>query len=190
MNIQFRALETKRKLLLLAGIYKERVKRDAFPMAIRQQHKHMFGLTVLEDLGINAQNVTRSRSGLIITEMMIGFLDIEDITESAFSKIVADRVNIADWSDHVYHEWVHPSDAAAKGKWWINPVLEDLLEQPRSSVRSVVLGLEAMGVIERRRAKHQRSPKSRAQAVRLTQFGKELLENFKQGPDPHMGVEK
>lgn len=190
MNIQFRALETKRKLLLLAETYKRQVKRDAFPVSVRKQHEHMFGLTVLDDLGVDAQNVTRSRSGLIITETMIGFLDIEGISESAFSKIVADRVNVADWSDHVYHEWVRPADDATLGKWWINPVLEDLLEHPRSSVRSVILGLEAMNVIERRRAKYQRSPKSRAQAVRLTQFGKELLENFKQGPDPYKGVEK
>ena len=190
MNIQFRALETKRKLLLLAAIYKERVGRDALPKSIRAQHKHMFGLTVLEDLGVDAQNVARSRSGLIITETMLGFLDIDGISDRAFSKIVVDRAQIADWSKHVYPEWVLPADGATVGKWWISPVLEALLEHPSSSVRSVILGLEAMGVIERRLAKHQRSAKSRARAVRLTRFGKELLENFKQGPNPDTGVEK
>lgn len=150
----------------------------------------MFGLTLLEDLGVDAQNVTRSRSGLIITETMIGFLNIENISGVAFSNIVSDRVNVADWADSVYQEWVLPADDATVGKWWINPVLEDLLEHPRSSVCSVALGLEAMNVIERRRAKHQRSPKSRAQAVRLTKFGKGLLEDLKQGPKPETGVEK
>lgn len=190
MNIQFRAPETERKLLLLAATYKERVGRDAFPQSVRAQHKHMFGLTVLEDLGVNAQSVTRSRSGLIITETMLGFLDIDGISERAFSKIVADRVKIADWSDHVYREWVSPAKGATVGKWWISPVLEGLLEHPSSSVRSVILGLEAMNAIERRLAEHQRSPKSRARAVRLTGFGKELLENFKQGQSLDAGVEK
>lgn len=190
MNIQFRSLETKRKLLVLASTYKEKVGRTVLPASIRSQHEHMFGLTVLDDLGVDSQSVTRSRSGLIITETMLGFLDIADISPGAFSNIVSKRVNVSTWATSVYPEWVLPAEDANVGRWWISPVLADLLEHPSSSIRSVTLGLEAMGVIQRRRAKHQHKPKSRAQAVRLTAFGKALLEDLKQGPETDIGDEE
>ncbi|RWK74779.1 MAG: hypothetical protein EOR45_33420 [Mesorhizobium sp.] len=170
-----------RKLRLLASKYKAFVK-DPLEPRIAEQHNHMFGLSIT-DLPVH-----RSRSGLIITEILLGtlMLDIKkEKIESAVSKIA----RISSWADFVYKEWkmAPPGAGVGPGRWWVLPVLYEFIGQPTSTVRSVVIGLEAMGMVESKKAHGRPNAKTRAKAVRITRRGEDL---FRQLEAPFSSAEE
>lgn len=178
--------ETIRKLGVLSRWYGERVDTSTLTQAVRKAHRHMFGLTGFDPMSPATQSLARSRSGLEVTESIFRYLKadpetVEVFSEKSMSGLVRSIEPISGWADHFWPEWLEPSAEEAPGKWWPMPVLTQLLSKhfPPSTVRLAVIGLEAMGVIERRRARRQGNPKSRANAIRLTKLGQLLNEEFK-----------
>ncbi|TIR67309.1 MAG: hypothetical protein E5X24_20645 [Mesorhizobium sp.] len=51
----------------------------------------------------------------------------------------------------------------------------EFIGQPTSTVRSVVIGLEAMGMVESKKAHGRPNAKTRAKAVRITRRGEDLF---------------
>ncbi|TGS85776.1 hypothetical protein EN817_20790 [Mesorhizobium sp. M3A.F.Ca.ET.174.01.1.1] len=158
-----------RKLRLLASKYKAFVKGPLEPR-IAEQHNHMFGLSI-SDLPVH-----RSRSGLIITEILLGTLML-DINKAKIEAAVSQIARIRPWADLVYKEWkmAPPGAGVGPGRWWVLPVLYEFIGQPTSTVRSVVIGLEAMGMVESKKAHGRPNAKTRAKAVRITRRGEDLF---------------
>lgn len=170
-----------RKLRLLATKYKAFVKGPLEPR-IAEQHNHMFGLSIA-DLPVH-----RSRSGLIITEILLGTL-ILDVKKEKMEAAVSKIPRISSWEHLVYKEWkmAPPGAGVGPGRWWVLPVLYEFIKQPTSTVRSVVIGLEAMGMVESKKAHGRPNSKTRAKAVRITRRGEDL---FRQLEAPFSSAEE
>jgi hypothetical protein len=173
--------QTRRKLELLAHMYRESPRTRDLAESIRKQHQSMFALTIFEDLGVNAQSMERSRSGLIVTESLLGLLDFEedkDFTADGLRRSV-ERGAACEWAPHVYAEWKMSSRDRIIGRWWPMPVLYALLGQhPASTIRTILIGLEAMEVVLRRRTAFRPNPKARTKAVALSKKGEALFANL------------
>lgn len=173
--------ETVRKLRVLSDWYNAQVDTSLLSPSIRKAHRHTFGLTGF-DAGVPVvQSLARSRSGLAVTESIVRYLNanpkvVEAFSEKSMSGLIGSREPISGWAEHFWPEWSESSKERDCGKWWPMPVLTHLMSKhfPASTIRSTVIGLEAMGVIERRRSKRQGNPKSRANVVRLTKLGEKL----------------
>jgi hypothetical protein len=173
--------ETRRKLELLARRYLDLPRTRYLPEAIRQQHRSMFGLTIFEDFGVNPQSTERSRSGLIVTESLMGLLNFEEVKDFTPDRLrqIVEEGAASEWAPHVYAEWKMVSPERMPGRWWPMPVLYALLPQhPASTIRTVLIGLEAMEVVLKRRTTFRADPKSRTKAVALTKEGEALFEKL------------
>jgi hypothetical protein len=147
---QFSELE--RKLKLLWRWYARSAAARQLAPHIRQQHMSMFGGTLFGG-DVNPHSLLRSRSGLIVTEQLMFALVLDDIKPEKFQAAINNRPAIREWADIAYREWSSPASSGTPGRWWPLPVVYGLLPgHPRSTIRSVVIGLEAMGVIEKRNA--------------------------------------
>mgnify|MGYP000361166347 CR=1 FL=1 len=173
--------ETVRKLRVLSGWYEAQVDTSILSPSLRKAHRHTFGLTGFDTTSPIVQSLARSRSGLEVTESILRYLKADPETTDAFSEksmsgLLGSIEATNGWAEHFWPEWSETSKEDALGKWWPMPVLTHLMSKyfPASTIRSAVIGMEAMGVIERRRAKRQGNPKSRANVVRLTKLGKKL----------------
>src|SRR5260370_30904451 len=99
--------ETRRKLELLARMYLESPRTRDLPNSIRQQHRSMFGLTIFEDFGVNPQSMERSRSGLIVTESLLGLLNFDEVRDFTPDRLrqMVEGGAAREWAPHVYAEW-------------------------------------------------------------------------------------
>jgi hypothetical protein len=173
--------ETRRKLELLARMWLDSPGTRLLPESIRRQHLSMFGPTIFEDFGVNAQSTERARSGLIVTESLMGLLNFEevrDFTPDGLRRLV-EGGSAREWAPHVYAEWKMVSPERIPGRWWPMPVLYAvLLEHPASTIRTVLIGLEAMEVIRKRPTTFRPNAKSRTKSVALTKKGEALFEQL------------
>ncbi|WP_172293403.1 hypothetical protein [Pseudoruegeria sp. HB172150] len=178
--------ETIRKLQVLSDWYAENVDTSTLTPSLRCAHRHMFGLTAFDVSTPVVQSLARSRSGLEATESMLRYLKaspetVEVFSEKSMTRLLENTEPLSGWAKHFWSDWLELSDEGAPGMWWPVPVLNHLLANhfPASTLRSVTIALEAMGVVERRRARHQVNPKSRANAIRVTKRGLMLDEELR-----------
>ena len=178
-----RLQEIKRKLRLLAKSYREAPKTKSIKYSIQKAHKHMFGLTVFEDHAETPWPVIKSRSGLIIFEKILVLLAKTDIKQDKLSNYIQSFPSVSEWADVAFAEWQEPDSEGRIGQWWAQPVFYAIIQNKaqlsESAVRLSLIAFEAMEIIERRRIKHKPNPKSRANALRLTAKGFELLKELK-----------
>ena len=135
--------ETRRKLELLARMYLESPRTHEFPESIRQQHRSMFGLTIFEDFGVSAQSIERSRSGLIVTETLLGVLNFDEVKDFTPDQLrqMLEGGAAREWAPYVYAEWKMVSPERTPGRWWAMPVLNAMLaEHPASTIRTILIG--------------------------------------------------
>ena len=103
-------------------------------------------------------------------ETLASVLAFDGFTPMALQELIEGKSSICEWADHAYPEWVMASDdGRTPGRWWILPVLYGLMPQhPPSTIRSVLIGLEAMGVVSKHPTIFRVNPKTRTKSVRLT----------------------
>jgi hypothetical protein len=173
-----------RKLKLLADLYRSRVHPGRFKPSIREAHAHMFGLTLFEDRDVTPQSYLRSRSGLIVTEAVMGLLNL-DVSPEKFGQGIATQPCVSVWADIAAREWTMTSPERTPGRWWIYPVLYHVSKRPPSTVRLVGMGLEAMGIVAKQSTKTPTTaiPKARPKSIRLTTFGETVLQQLENGKE-------
>lgn len=172
--------ETLRKLRLLAERYQACKATRGLRVSIATQHRSMFGVSLIEeDTGAHRKNV--ERSGLILTEKTLGLLAMEGITERGMETYLRERLpNDSRWIARAWDEWNRPAAAEGPGKWWPMPVFPAVLKCSDSSFRTVALGLELMGLIDKTKATSRRGDMSRrAKVMRITPAGLALLNDFR-----------
>lgn len=182
MNDMFRSPyeKTLRKLRLLAERYRASKATRNLPASIAAQHRSMFGVSLIEeDNGAHTKSI--ERSGLILTENILGLLAMEEVTPHGMEKYLRDRLPAdSGWITRAYDEWTRPAGEEMPGKWWPMPVFPTVLKCPDSTFRTIAIGLELMGLIEKAKAKPQRGDMSRrAKVVRITPTGLAFFNDFK-----------
>lgn len=177
------ATETTRKLKLLAEKYVKSRASRSMTGHIRKQHQHMFGLTLFYESDVNPHSLKRSRAGLILTEKLLGLLNLNLPSGDQMRVVLGQEKRpkeVRSWASPAAKEWEEKLPDGSLGRWWPMPILHSFVGAPESTLRSVLLGMEAMGLVEKKRATNSPKPKMRCKVVRITSEGVAFLKKLEE----------
>ena len=176
------SIEVLRKMRLVHTIYRAAPATRALTASVQKAHECLFGLSVIEGTGAFHQRLEKSRQGLIVLEKTLSFLDMAIKSESLRDVLARNGSETGrKWADSAAREW---EDKTETGQGWVpGVVLRSFIKVEPSTLRLVLLGLDAMQLVRLRKIARSNLPtprESAAKSVTITRRGKALLEELAQ----------
>lgn len=171
------------KLAGFARCYQHCSRRTPMAPAVHKQLTSMFGVG-FQNGASGARRPNEDSRGLVIAERSLILLCDQQVSAKSMRNTMTDAFPAGSfWIGRAFEEWGQPAGGVSPGGWWPQAALRPLInllggppggrpvEEP--TVRSIVLGLEVMNLIERRSLVPRPGDTARnAKLMRITDDGR------------------